>query len=81
MPLNPTALSALIKSKRLAALGAAAVDNAAMVADCNAIAEAVVEHVTAAAVVTTPPGVTVATTGTAAAQAGATTAPGVGSIT
>jgi hypothetical protein len=80
MALNPTALSALIKTKRLAALGDAGVDNAAMAADCNAIAQAVIEHFAAAAVVTVPPGVAVATAGSAAAQTGATTAPGVGSI-
>jgi len=80
MALNTVALSALIKSKRLAALGDAAVDNAAMAADCNAIAEAVIEHFIAAAIVTTPPGVLVATAGTAAAQTGATTAPGLGTV-
>lgn len=75
MALNSTTLSALIKTKRLAALGAAGVNNAAMTADCDAIAQAVVEHVLAFAVVA--PGIVVATTGTAAAQAGTTTGPGV----
>lgn len=59
---------------------AQAIDNAALTALCDAIAEACVEHITAAAVVTIPPGVPVATTGTAAAQAGATTAPAVGTV-
>ena len=81
MALNSATLSALIKSKRLAALGAAVVNNAALTADCTAIAEAVIEHITALGVVTVPAGVTVATTGTATAQAGATTAPGVGALT
>jgi hypothetical protein len=47
MPLTGTesGLSALIKSKRLAANPAAKVaDNAALQADCDAIAEAVIEH-------------------------------------
>ncbi len=80
MALNTAALSALIKSKRLAALDGVAVDNAAMTADCDAIAEAVIEHFVAAAVITTPLGVPVATAGTAAAQTGATTAPGIGTV-
>jgi hypothetical protein len=74
MALNPTTLSALIKAKRIAALGDAVVNNAALTADCNAIAEAVIEHITAFAVI--PPGIAVATAGSAAAQTGATTAPG-----
>lgn len=51
MALNASTLAGLIKSKRLAALGASGVDNAAMTADCNAIAQAVVEHLLADAVV------------------------------
>jgi hypothetical protein len=58
-----------------------AVDDTGLTALCDAIAGTVVDHIVAAAVVTIPPGVAVATTGTAAAQTGATTAPGVGSIT
>lgn len=81
MALNASTLGALIKSKLLADAGnSKAVDNAALTALCNCIAQACVEHIIAAAVVTIPPGVTVATTGTAAAQAGATTAPGVGTV-
>lgn len=41
----------------------------------------VIPYIVANAQVTTPAGVTVATTGTAAAQTGATTAPGVGTVT
>jgi nicotinamide mononucleotide (NMN) deamidase PncC len=81
MALNPATLSALIKSKLLAdAANSKAVDNAALTSLCNCVAQACVEHIVAAAVVTVPPGVAVATTGTAAAQTGATTAPGVGTV-
>jgi hypothetical protein len=38
-------------------------------------------HIQINALVTTPPGVLVATAGTAAAQTGATTAPGIGTVT
>lgn len=56
MPLNSATLAAAIKAKRLAALGGAVQDGPELDADCRAIAEAVVEHVTAFAVVTFPPG-------------------------
>jgi hypothetical protein len=46
----------------------------------NTIAQVTVAHFIANGLVTTPAGVTVATTGTAAAQTGATTAPGLGTI-
>lgn len=45
----------------------------------RAIAKVVV-HIVTNAQVTTPPGVAVATAGTAAAQTGATTAPGIGTV-
>lgn len=81
MALNASTLGALIKSKLLAdAANSKAVDNAALTSLCNCVAQACVEHIVAAAVVTVPPGVAVATTGTAAAQTGATTAPGVGTV-
>jgi len=73
-------LGALLKGKFLADGDSQAVDNDALTALCACIAEACVEHIVAAAVVTIPAGVPVATTGTAAAQAGATTAPGVGTV-
>jgi hypothetical protein len=73
-------LAALIKTKALADPDSQAVDGEALDSFCDMIAAAVVEHVIAAAVVTIPPGVPVATTGTAAAQAGATTAPAVGTV-
>jgi hypothetical protein len=82
MALSASVLSGLIRSKALAS-GAPlnAVDGPALTALCNCIAQACVEHIVAAAVVTVPPGVAVATAGTALAQTGATTAPGVGAIT
>jgi hypothetical protein len=45
------------------------------------IAQAIVAHIQQNAVVTVQPGITITTTGTAAAQTGATTAHGTGSIT
>jgi hypothetical protein len=69
-----------MRSALLAAPASGATDNDALTAMCDAIAAAVVAHITSAGVVTIPPGVPVATTGTAAAQAGATTAPAVGTI-
>lgn len=82
MALSASILSALIKTKRLALLDPSQiVNNAALTADCDAIAQAVVQHIQAAAVVTVPPGVAVATAGSPSAQTGVTTAPGVGSIT
>jgi hypothetical protein len=80
MALNATTLSAAIKAGLLANGDAQAVDNAALTALCDEVASAVVAHITAQAVVTVPAGVPVATTGTAAAQTGATTAPGVGTV-
>lgn len=81
MALNASTLGALIKSKLLAAAAdSKAVDNAALTSLCNCIAQACVEHIVASAVVTVPAGVAVATTGTAAAQTGATTAPGIGTV-
>lgn len=81
MALSASVLSALAKSKLLANEDAQAVDCEALDALCAAFAEAVVEHVVAAGVVTIAPGVPVATAGTAAAQTGATTAPAIGAIT
>lgn len=82
MALNATTLAALIKAN-LAADPATGFDPESPAADpyCNAIAAAVVQHIISSAVVTIPPGVAVATAGTAAAQVGATTAPGIGAIT
>jgi hypothetical protein len=81
MALNASTLAALIKSKLLAdAANSKAVDNAALTSLCSCVAQACVEHIVAAAVVTIPPGVAVATAGSAVAQTGATTAPGVGTV-
>ena len=54
MALSATTLAGLIKSKLLADGDSAAVDNEALTALCACIAEACVEHITAAAVVTVP---------------------------
>jgi hypothetical protein len=81
MALSASVLSAALRARLLADADIQARDSESLTAYCDAIAAVVVEHITAAAVVTIPPGVPVATTGTAAAQAGATTAPAVGAIT
>lgn len=66
MALSASALSALIKAQRLAGNpGAEIVDNAALTADCDAIAAAVVAHIQAAALVTVPALGIVAPPGTA----------------
>jgi len=80
MALSASVLSAAIRAGLLGNGDSAAVDNDALTALCDEIAGAVVAHVIANAVVTIPPGVAVATTGTAAAQVGATTAPGIGTV-
>jgi len=51
MALNATTLGAAIKAALLAEPSSGAVDNAALTATCNAIASAVVSHITAAAIV------------------------------
>ncbi len=80
--LSATALAALIKAKLTAnpATGFTP-DHAGADPFCAAIAEAVVEHILAAAVATVPPGVAVSVAVVGAAGTGATTAPGVGGIT
>jgi hypothetical protein len=76
MAMNVSTLKVSIKAKRLAKLDPSQiVDNAALDADCEAIAEAVIQHIQLFAQVS--PGIAVATAGTAAAQTGATTAPGL----
>jgi anti-sigma factor RsiW len=79
MPLSSTVLAASIKAKRLAALGDAVADGPELDADCQAIAEAVVEHIVAAALVTIPAGVAVQVA--VPAGTGATIAPGIGTVT
>jgi hypothetical protein len=51
MTLNASALGAAIRAARLADAATKAVDNAALTADSNAIASAVIAHITANAVV------------------------------
>jgi hypothetical protein len=55
------------------------VDGPALTALCDCLAQATIEHIVAAAVVTVPPGVAVQVV--VATGTGATTAPGVGAIT
>ena len=64
------------------ALGAADTPEGIAIQDdvLGKIAGAIVEEIQTNAVVTIPAGVAVATTGTAAAQTGATTAAGIGTI-
>lgn len=90
MPLtgSESILSAAIKAALLADPRTKATDDAALPEDeksltpfCDAIAAAIVAHIVANAVVTVPPGVAVATAGSAVAQVGATTAPGIGALT
>jgi hypothetical protein len=80
MALNAATFTALLRADMLSRPALNAVDSAALTALCDSIAT-ILPYIVANAVATTPPGVAVATTGTAAAQTGATTAPGVGSIT
>lgn len=81
MALNATTLSAAIKAGLLANGDAQAVDNAALTALCDEVATAVVAHVIANAVVTVPPGVAVSVVDPiSGALVGATTAPGVGTV-
>lgn len=78
MAMSSPTLSALIKTKIKATSTVA--DDAELTKFCDAVAAAVVEHITAAAVVTVASGIAVSTTGSAVAQTGATTAPGTGTI-
>jgi hypothetical protein len=69
------------ESLRLALINdAGATDNEATERMALAIATKVIEHIVANAVVTVAPGIPVATAGSAAAQTGATTAPGTGTV-
>lgn len=79
MPLSPSILGALIKTKRLAKLDPSQiVNNAALEDDCAAIAEAVIEHITAAGLVTVNPLGLVSPPGTAG---GPVTGTATGTIT
>ncbi len=79
MALNAQTLASLIQAKteqRLSGLNPALPGNAAAIdaAQTLALAEAIIEHIQAAAMVM--PGILVATTGSQSAQTGATTGPG-----
>lgn len=74
MALSKTVLRGLIQTK-LAALSPPVTLAARDLAVYEAIADAIVTHITTSAVI--PSGIAVATTGSAAAQTGATTAAGV----
>lgn len=78
--MSASVLSSAIRAGLLGNPDSQAVDNDALTALCDVIAGEVVAHIVANAIVTVAPGIAVATTGTAAAQAGATTAPGTGTV-
>lgn len=80
MPLSASVLAASLKTAFLADPDTLAVEGDPLDSLCKVIADVVVAHVIANAVVTVPPGVAVATAGGPAAQTGATTAPGIGTI-
>jgi hypothetical protein len=80
MALSASTLASLIQSKteqHLSSLDPRIPGNAAAIdaAQTLALAEAIIEHIQAAAMVM--PGIPVSTTGSQSAQTGATTAPGV----
>lgn len=80
MALNASILSMLARAEILSRPGIQALDNSGLTDLCDALAAAVITHITTAGVVTVPLGVPVATAGTALAQTGATTAPAIGAI-
>ncbi|OFV81987.1 MAG: hypothetical protein A2Y78_00185 [Acidobacteria bacterium RBG_13_68_16] len=79
MAMSSSVLSAALRAAMLADTAIGAVDGPALTAMCDAIAAAVVTHITGSAVVTVPLGVAVQVV--PATGTGATTAPGVGAIT
>lgn len=83
MPLTGTeaALSAALRADLLARPEVNAIDDVGLTDLCDAIASTVIAHLLANVTLIVDAGIPVSTTGTAAAQAGATTAPGTGSIT
>jgi hypothetical protein len=78
MALSASTLKTALKTALIDEAGAQ--DNTATDKLAEVIANAVVDHITANAVVTVASGIPVATTGTAAAQTGATTSTGTGTI-
>jgi hypothetical protein len=83
MPLtgSDSVLSAALRAALLSDPETGAVDDSPLTAFCDKIAATVIAHITANATLVVAAGIPVATTGTAAAQTGATTAPGTGTIT
>jgi len=77
MPLtgSDSVLSAALRAAMLANPDIGAIDDVGLTAMCDAIASTVLAHIVANALI--PAGILVATTGTAAAQTGATTSTGV----
>jgi hypothetical protein len=78
--MNSATLSAAMKAAFLGDGDAAAVNNDALQSFCDIIAQTVVAHIQSNGLVTVASGIAVATAGTAAAQTGATTSPGTGTI-
>jgi hypothetical protein len=83
MPLTGTdsVLSAALRAALLSDPETGAVDDAPLTAFCDKVASTVIAHLLANVTLVVAAGIPVATTGTAAAQTGATTAPGTGTIT
>lgn len=77
MALNKTTLASAIETA-IKNINAEDDDTRKLIAE--AIANEVIDHITANGVVTVASGIPVATTGTAAAQTGSTTSTGTGSI-
>ena len=79
MALDKVALKDEFKTALIATAGA--LDNSATDLLAETLADVIVDHLRDNAVVTVAAGIPVSTTGTAAAQTGATTAPGTGTLT
>lgn len=82
MPLtgSDAVFSAALRAAMLANPDIGAVDDVGLTAMCDAIAQTTLAHLLANGVLVVDAGIPVATTGTAAAQTGATTAPGTGTL-
>lgn len=77
MPLNKTILATAIEIA-IKDIEAETEDTRKLMA--SAIADAVIDHIVANAIITVSAGILVATAGTAVSQTGATTSPGTGTI-
>jgi hypothetical protein len=80
MAMSSSGLAASMKNEILAIPGITINDTAELEKFCTALSTAVVDHIKSNAVVTVQPGISVSTTGSAAAQTGATTGTGTGSV-